>query len=122
MSMPILIVEDNPDSSDMMGRILRYYHIDFEVVNSAEEALRHMTDPVQYSGVIIDLALPEMDGWTLLSILRGNEVTWHLPCLAVTAYHSLELIPQAAQAGFNAYFPKPLEKSAFADEVRKMLG
>lgn len=122
MSMPILIVEDNPDSSDMMARILRHHQIDFEVVQSAEEALQQMTDPVQYSGVIIDLALPQMDGWTLLSVLRGNATTWHLPCLAVTAYHSPELTQHASQAGFNGYFSKPLEKAAFVDEVRKMLG
>ncbi|MCU0476331.1 MAG: response regulator, partial [Anaerolineae bacterium] len=109
MSMPVLIVEDNPDASDMMGRILRYNEIDFEVVQSAEEALQQMANPAQYSGLIIDLALPEMDGWTLLSVLRGNATTWHLPCVAVTAYHSPELTLHASRAGFNGYFSKPLE-------------
>lgn len=122
MAMPILIVEDNVDSSDMIGRILRFHKIEFEVVDSAEEALGRFQESVQYSGVIIDLALPAMDGWTLLSVIKGNIATQHLPCMAVTAYHSLELIPQAARAGFSAYFPKPLEKVTFADEVRKMVG
>jgi CheY-like chemotaxis protein len=116
--LPILIVEDNQDSRDMMARILRYHQLDFEITESAEEALERLIQQ-RYAAMVIDLALPQMDGWTLLQQVRHNPQTFHLNCVAVTAYHSPELAGKAIHAGFNAYFPKPLEKTAFAKELRR---
>jgi CheY-like chemotaxis protein len=116
----ILIVEDNEDSRDMIGRILRFHQINYDAVESAEAALERLED-YQYSGLIIDLALPEMDGWSLLGVLQKQAQTADLPCIAVTAYHSAELANKALQKGFVAYFSKPLEKTVFANTILRML-
>ncbi len=120
MSPTVLIVEDNPDSQDMIARILRHYNIDSAHVASAEEALESLEQSV-YDGLVVDLALPAMDGWTLIEYLHSNPRTAHLKCVAVTAYHSRELAAQALQAGFEAFFPKPLDKAVFAERVRQMV-
>jgi CheY-like chemotaxis protein len=119
--LPILIVEDNQDSRDMMARILRYHQLAFEVTSSAEEALDRLSER-DYGAVVIDLALPQMDGWTLLQHVLHNPETAHLHCIAVTAYHSAELAGKAIHAGFTAYFPKPLEKNAFANQLHRAIG
>lgn len=118
---PFLIVEDNIDSADMMARILRFYNLPHEIVTTAEAALEQVTQR-PYSGLIIDLALPAMDGWTLLRHVQSLPEVQHLACVAVTAYHSNDLFAKAAAAGFAAYFPKPLEKAAFAAELQRLVG
>lgn len=117
----ILVVEDNHDSMDMMARILRHYKISYETCASAEEALERVAQ-TDYDGLVIDLSLPDMDGWSLLEHLQQGDATAQIKCVAVTAYHSRELAVRARQAGFVAFFPKPFEPIAFADQIRLIAG
>jgi CheY-like chemotaxis protein len=120
MSLPILVVEDDPDGRELVSRMLQYHHIGVEMVNDAEEALEKLASN-DYSAVIIDLALPGMDGWTLLKHIQQNQRTGQLPCVAVTAYHSVETAVKAIEMGFAAYFPKPLEATSFVRELERVL-
>jgi CheY-like chemotaxis protein len=54
---------------------------------SAEDAL-DMLAQASHTAVLIDIALPGMDGFELLEAIRSNENWSHLPCIAFTAYHS----------------------------------
>jgi len=96
--------------------ILRYHGIVTDIVGSAEEALTVLSKET-YTGVIIDLHLPGMDGWRLLQAIRRNPQTNRIPCIAITAYHTDDLAIQAIEAGFQAYFPKPLEATSFVREL-----
>lgn len=120
MNLPILVVEDDPDGRELVSRMLRYHRIPVELVNDAEAAIEQL-NVNDYSGVIIDLNLPGMDGWTLLKNIQHNTRTSHLPCVAVTAYHSVETAVQAIENGFSAYFPKPLEATSFVRELERVL-
>jgi CheY-like chemotaxis protein len=117
----ILVVEDDPDGQELVGRMLRHHRIPSEVVGSAEDALAMLAQQ-NYRAVIIDLALPGMDGWTLLNQIHSSPGTAELPCVAMTAYHSPELAIEAVRAGFLAYFPKPLEATSFVRELQRILG
>jgi CheY-like chemotaxis protein len=120
LSLPILVVEDDPDGQEVVGRILRYHRMSVEIANDAEEALTLLSSN-GYSGVIVDLALPGMDGWTLLKNIQQNPRTHNLRCVAVTAYHSTETAVKAIEVGFVAYFPKPLEPTSFVRELERVL-
>ena len=112
----MLIVEDNADGQEVVARILRHHRIDFDVASTAEAALGLLADTT-YDAAIIDLALPVMDGWSLLKTIRQNADTVSLPCIAVTAYHSVELVERAFIEGFTAYFPKPIDTTSFVREL-----
>jgi CheY-like chemotaxis protein len=116
----ILIVEDDFDGQDVVSRILRYHRFDFDVAQNGEDALR-MVQENHYDGVIIDLALPGIDGWTLLSRIRKNGRLSNLPCVAVTAYHSAELAVKALEHGFTLYFPKPLDTRTLVRELQQLV-
>lgn len=115
----ILVVEDDPDGQEVVGRMLRHNRIDVDVVSTAEEALHSLADNA-YTAAILDLALPGMDGWTLLGRIQKDPSTTTIPCVAITAYHSADLAVKAIKAGFIAYFPKPLDMS-FVRELQKVL-
>lgn len=113
----VLVVEDDPDGQEVVTRILRHHRIMADVVGNGEDALA-MLSANQYDLAVIDLALPTINGWTLLDAIRANPRTATIPCVAVTAFHSAEVAVEAIQAGFNAYFPKPLDATSFVRELQ----
>ncbi|RMG79518.1 MAG: response regulator [Chloroflexi bacterium] len=108
----ILVVEDEPDGREVIAAILGYYNVTVDVASHAEEALKLLAEN-QYTAAVIDLALPGMDGIRLINEIRNNPTTAHLPCVAITAFHSSQVRREALQAGFDGYFPKPLDDTSF---------
>lgn len=119
-SWKVLVVEDEADSMDVVTDILEYHNIETLGVKSAEEALSTL-ETFQPTLIIIDLALPEMDGWQLLARLRSNPATASIPAVAMTTFHSVNVAQEAIKAGFNAYFPKPIEAMPFVRELERVL-
>src|SRR5258706_5183289 len=107
----VRVVEDDPDGQDVVQRILRHHRIGFEAAYDAETAL-DMLDKGHYTLAVIDLALPGIDGWELLKAIRSDPQTAAMPCVAITAYHSSEVILEAGRNGFAAYFAKPLDATS----------
>jgi len=121
MEWRLLVVEDDRDGQEVVARMLHYHHIPVDAVYSAEEGLELLAQK-RYTGVITDLALPGMDGWSLLATMQITPHVSRLPCVAITAYHSAEVAVKAIEAGFVAYFSKPLEPATFVQELQRVLG
>lgn len=120
--MRFLIVEDDPDGADVLNMMLESVGLDTVLVASAEHALHELYhNPTMYDAVIIDLALPEMDGFELQSRLRDLPEMQHMVLIAVTAYHTPELKVKALDAGFDAYFAKPLDTTLFVQTLERLL-
>ena len=116
----ILVIEDEKDSMDVLIEILGFYNIQAFPAYNAEEALGFLQHTVP-TLIICDLALPAMDGWGLLKEIRGNAETAHVPVIAVTAFHSATVAQEAIEAGFDAYFPKPIESTSFVRELERVV-
>jgi CheY-like chemotaxis protein len=116
----VLVVEDEPDGREVVTGILGYFNIGTDTVECAEDAINYLAGN-QYSAVVIDLALPGMDGMELLAAIRNSPETAHLPCVAITAFHTSAVKMQALEAGFDAYFPKPLDDAAFVQELGRII-
>lgn len=110
----ILVVEDEPDGQEVVSSILRYHNLSVDVAGDAESAL-DLLNQQRYALAIIDLSLPGLSGWELLNIIRNSGSD--MPCVAVTAYHSSDVAVKAIQAGFKAYFPKPLDPTSFVRQL-----
>src|SRR4051794_39260214 len=111
----ILVVEDEPDGQVVVSRLLKFFNITADAFGSAEEALQALGSK-HYQAAIIDLALPGMDGLSLVGEIRNNNETASLPCIAITAYHTSSVRQQTIDAGFDAYFSKPLDDTSFIRE------
>jgi CheY-like chemotaxis protein len=112
----VLVVEDEADSMELVVELLAYHGIRTIPASSAEEALMLLEDTMP-TLIIIDLALPGMNGWDLLRHLQRHKDLDRVPRVAVTAYHTAEIANQAIEAGFDAYFAKPLEATSFVREL-----
>src|SRR5687767_8718500 len=103
----VLLVEDEPDGQAVVKGLLRFLDVYPDTVASAEEAMNLLSQN-EYDGVIVDIALPGMDGLELLDEIRHSDLA-ALPCMVITAFHSSQVKQQAIELGCDAYFAKPLE-------------
>lgn len=117
----ILIVEDDPDGQELIARILMRATIPVEIAGTAEDALQ-LISADEHSAIVIDLALPGMDGFELLSRIRADDSLVSLPCIAITAYHTPALKQRVMNEGFDAYFPKPLDDIRFLRAIEDIMG
>ena len=72
--------------------------------------------------VVLDLALPEVDGWAVLGRLRAEERTAAVPVLIVTARDDAETQQKARLAGANGYLTKPFDVGKFRAAVSELIG
>ncbi len=117
----VLVIEDDPDGQELIVRMLFRANISVEVTGTAEDALM-LISPEEHQVIIIDLALPGMDGFELLEKIKQVDTYQAIPCVAITAFHTPELRQRAFKAGFDAYFPKPLDDKRFLLEMKELVG
>ena len=117
----VLVVEDEVDSMELVQELFHHYGINSIGASSGEEAL-HILETETPTLIIIDLALPGIDGWGLLGALKNKRALSNIPRVAITAYHTAEVANQAIEKGFDAYFSKPLDATSFVRELQGIIG
>lgn len=118
----ILVVEDDPDGQTVVAHVLGYMNIPTDIADSGERACELLFDVSKhYTAVVIDLALPQMNGWNLLQAIRQNPHTANYTCIAITAYHSSSVRERALEAGFTSYFPKPIDATSFVRALEQVV-
>ncbi|MBN2304395.1 MAG: response regulator [Anaerolineae bacterium] len=116
----VLVIEDESDTRELVQDILEYHKITTLSALTAEHALDVLKQHTP-TLILVDLALPGMSGWEFLSELQRDPRLNSIPCVAFTAYHSSELVNKAIEAGFAAYFPKPLDATSFIRELQAIV-
>lgn len=116
----VLVVEDEADSMELMQGLLAHYGIQCEGARTGEEALQILENS-NFNLLLLDLALPGVDGWGVLKAVRSSKTMADMPCVAITAFHTPELADQAIKAGFNAYFSKPVDATSFVRELQSIV-
>ena len=104
----VLLVEDNVDALDVMTAILGHLGAVVTPVDRARKAMEHLGQ-VMPDAVVSDIAMPEHDGYWLISQIRSMPRGNGLPTIAVTARTDPAERRAILAAGFDAYLPKPVE-------------
>lgn len=117
----ILIVEDDPDSREVLQIFLEQSGASVRTADSARSAMNLFADPrAKRPDVLIsDLAMPDEDGYSLISRIRHlpEERGGHVPALALSAFASAESRQRAFEAGFHRYLTKPFDPELIVDQV-----
>jgi CheY-like chemotaxis protein len=113
----ILVVEDDPESLQMMGALLSLWGHEPALVPAGPEALAAIREEMP-DVILLDLGLPGMDGFEVARAVRlqpggGASVL----IVAVTAFRGEEHQRQAREAGFDKYLMKPVD----IDTLRQVL-
>lgn len=118
----LLVVEDDHDSAVVIGWMLKSQQLETVIVSSAEAALEQIRKLSKIRAILIDLALPQMDGFELLAHVKGQAATGSIPTIAMTAFHTPELRQKALNSGFDAFIPKPIDQDALLKAIAQVLG
>lgn len=119
LSRKVLVVDDNLASLEAMDTFLRVSGYDTLAAASGEEALEAMRVH-RPSMILLDIAMPGMDGFEVLGVIRGAIKSRPPFIVAVTAFSSESALRRIEQSGFDAYCPKPVDVIGLLDLVSEL--
>jgi CheY-like chemotaxis protein len=116
----ILLVEDNEMNRDMLSRRLerKGYHVIVapDGRQGIAAALTHAPDLI-----LMDMSLPEIDGWEATRRLKAEQSTRHIPVIALTAHALVSDRVKALEAGCDDYETKPIEFERLVNKIQTIL-
>jgi two-component system cell cycle response regulator DivK len=118
----ILVVEDNFQSFVLITRLLAYLGVKkCEWKASGWQVLEFAESLPHIDLILMDIFLPEEDGYQVLERLRAHSRFRDTLVIAVTADASLENMEHARSAGFDGFIGKPLDPDRFPNQIRNIL-
>lgn len=116
----LLIIEDNEQNLYLMRFLLEKKG--FEIISATtgrkgiEMALKHKPQ-----AILLDIQLPEMDGYAVAAELKRHQELKDIPIIAVTSYAMLGDREKILAAGADGYIEKPIDPDTFVGEIEKYL-
>ena len=117
----ILVVDDTPDTTEVMKAMLELAAAQVTTASSGAEALR-LADRTDFDLILSDLSMPEMDGYELLRELRKRPRTSEVPAIALTGLGRSEDIKRARAAGYASHLTKPVPFDKLTTLVSEVTG
>ena len=112
----VLLVEDYPVNVKVASKFLTRWEIDFEVAENGLIAVEKYKNN-HYDVILMDLLMPEMDGYT--ATLRIRELNSNIPIIALTASATLNNQDRAFEVGMNDYVTKPFNPKELFQKIAK---
>ncbi len=116
----ILVVEDNESSRDMLARRLsrRGYQVILAADGQRGIAMAHEQSP---DLIVMDMSLPEIDGWEATRRLKADPATRAIPIVALTAHAMASDRKKAMDAGCDDYHTKPVDFESLVRSLEAFL-
>jgi two-component system, cell cycle response regulator DivK len=117
----ILVVDDNPSSRELVKFALEL-EPEYEIEEAADghDAISRIRR-VLPDLILMDIQMPEMDGYETLRQIRANPECRFVPVVAITAFAMLDDRQKAFEAGFDGYFAKPINIVALRTQIESLL-
>ena len=114
----VLVVDDEIDTLNLLSTILEISGYQaFTTLNSVDAiTLAEMEHP---DCILLDIMMPQLDGFTLCKMMRLHPATMHLPIVFVTAYSALDLEDRRREAGADMVLPKPVGMDVLIETIEK---
>lgn len=122
---PLVLIEDNPDDAELIGRALRMAKIfnPVIVITDGDAALDYLNGQVEHAGAtnfqkpilfLLDLKLPRRSGFEVLRAIRADVRTCRTPVVILTSSNQERDIRTAYELGANSYLTKPMNQDDLA--------
>ena len=116
----ILYVEDNPDNRLLIRRILEAENYTVLEAANASQALNHIqSHPPDL--ILMDINLPEVDGYTLTTRLKARSDLRQVPIIALTANVMRGDRERTLEAGCDGYIQKPIDVDTLSGQINRFL-
>ncbi len=119
----VLVVDDDPDTRELLVAVLTSCGARVTLAASAAEALERF-EGERFDVLLSDIGMPEEDGFSLITKVRqlSEESRRNIPAAALTAYARAEDRVKAFRAGFNVHVPKPVDPTELVAVVANLAG
>ncbi len=116
----ILYVEDNPDNRNLIRRVLNSEGYTMIEAANAAQALERLTQG-GVDLILMDINMPDMDGYTLTAHIRRIEAYANIPIIAVTANVMRGDREKSLEAGCDGYIQKPIDIDTLAQQIERYM-
>jgi two-component system cell cycle response regulator DivK len=116
----VLVVEDYQDAREMYAAYLQFSGFRVAEATNGIEAIEKTVE-LMPDIILMDLALPRMDGWEATRRLKMDDRTKHIPVVALTGHALAGHAEGARQAGCDSFVTKPCLPDALVAEIKRML-
>jgi two-component system, cell cycle response regulator DivK len=116
----ILIVEDNEMNRDVLSRRLRRQGFEVLIATAGLAGLR-LAHEARPDLVLMDLGMPDIDGWECTKRLKADVVTAAIPIIALTAHAMTGDRQKALDAGCDDFDTKPIDFPGLLDKMNRLL-
>lgn len=116
----VLVVDDFQDNREMFAEFLSLSGYRVAEASTGREAL-DQSFALLPDVILMDLSLPEVDGWEATRMLKNDARTSHIPIVALTGHALADHSREAREAGCDAFLTKPCLPEVLVVEIRKVL-
>jgi CheY-like chemotaxis protein len=116
----VLIVDDEPDNVGVAAKVLTFNGATVRTANDGIEGMACLRERLP-SFVLLDLSMPNMDGWEMLRHIRADPQFDHLIVIAVTAHAMVGDEERTLEAGFDGYISKPFRLVDFLPQIKQFV-
>ena len=121
MPLKALLIEDNENNRYLLSLLLE--HAGFTVVSAVNgKSGLDMARLEAPDLILLDIQMPEMDGYQVAAILKSDPVLERIPIIGVSSFAMPGDRERAMRAGFAGYIEKPVDPEQFGQSVRAILG
>ncbi len=113
----VLIVDDTPTNLAILGELLMP-HYKVRIATSGSKALASAASEPRPDLILLDIMMPDMDGYEVLTHLKGNPETYDIPVVFITALDHAEDEARGLELGAMDYIPKPIRPAITLARVR----
>ena len=115
----VLCIDDEPGVIELMSLILRSQNIQVDGAGSGKDGLEALRENPP-DAVLLDIMMPEMDGWEVYKQIRADDDLKHIPVIIVTARNSsFEEVIARERAGVNDYITKPFVPNQVRESIKR---
>jgi two-component system, cell cycle response regulator DivK len=116
----VLLVEDNEANRDMLSRRLARRGYQISIATDGRQGIA-AAQAEQPDLILMDMNLPEIDGWEATRLLKSQSTTRHIPVIALTAHAMVSDRQRALEAGCDDYDTKPVELSRLLSKIAALI-
>ena len=116
----VLIVDDNEPNRDMLARRLRRKDFSLSMAANGREALSMVKENL-YDLILLDIMMPEIDGYTVLKRLKADPILRKIPVIMISAIEEMDSVMQCMEIGADDYLTKPFDPDMLKAAVNRCL-
>jgi two-component system, cell cycle response regulator DivK len=116
----VLLIEDNEANRDMLSRRLARRGYQISIATDGRQGIA-AAQAEQPDLILMDMSLPEIDGWEVTRQLKSQQATQHIPVIALTAHAMVSDRQRALEVGCDDFDTKPVELSRLLSKMTSLL-